>query len=113
MDPRLVLENEAIRLRSEGKVAEEIAKLNELLALDADFVRAHLQLAVAYTKSGDHAQAVEHAEKACQLEPSDAFNFTSLSVTYQRAYAGTMDTSFITKAEHAMDLARRIREHAS
>ncbi|MCA9107002.1 MAG: hypothetical protein KDA83_16395 [Planctomycetales bacterium] len=112
MSEVLTLENEAIKLRSEGKTTEEIETLNKLLAVDPNFVRAHLQLAVACLKVAEFERAVEHAEKACKLEPEDPFNFTSLSVTYQRVYAGTNDTSFIQKAEHAMDLARRIQSQA-
>lgn len=102
-------ENQAVAFRAAGKTAEEIESLNKILELDPNFVRAHLALSMAYIKAQEYAKAAEHAEKACQLEPNDPFNFTALSVTYQRVFAGTQDTSFITKAEQARDLAQRIR----
>ena len=103
------LESQAEKFRSEGKVSEEIEALNKIVAEDETFVRAHLALAVAYYKAQDFDASVRHAERACQLEPDDAFNYTALSVTYQRAYAGTNDTTYIEKAESARDLAHQVR----
>jgi hypothetical protein len=55
-----------------------------------------------------HELAIKHAEEACRLEPNDSFNFTVLSVTYQRAWAGTQDQRYITMAEDAMARSRMI-----
>ena len=87
-----------------------IAGLNEIVAEDESFVLAHLALARVYTKTGQHDLAVTHGEKACELEPQDSFNFTALSVTYQRAWAGTQDQQFITKAEDAMAKAQMLSQ---
>ena len=76
---------------------------------DDQFVLAHLALARVYTKLGRHDVAVQHGEKACELEPNDPFNFTAMSVTYQRAWAGTQDQQFITKAEDAMARAQMLQ----
>jgi tetratricopeptide (TPR) repeat protein len=103
------IESQAELHRAEGKVTEEIACWNEILTADESFVRAHLGLAVAYYKAQDFEASVRHAERACQLEPDDAFNYTALSVTYQRAFAGTNDPSYIQKAENARDLAHQVR----
>lgn len=94
----LALEKEADQLKNDGKNEEAIAKLNEILKLDENFVRAHLALAVLYHKTEVHDQSVAHAEKAYQLEPDD-FNAAALSVTYQRAFEGTRDPIYIQKAE--------------
>lgn len=100
MSPELLaLENEAEKLKGEGKNDEAIAKIHEALAIDENFVRAHLALAVLYHKTEDHVKSVEHAEKAFQLEPDDPFNAAALSVTYQRAFEGTRDPIYIQKAE--------------
>lgn len=88
---------------------EAIEGLIQLVDDQPDFVLAHLALARVYTKTGQHAEAIQHAEKACELEPSDGFNFTALSVTYQRAWAGTGDQSFIQKAEDAMARAQTMQ----
>lgn len=95
------LETEAGRLRTEGKHAEAVEKLEEALAIDPGFVRAHLALAVTYHQMKEYEKSVEHGEKACEVEPNDPFNFTALSVTYQRAFAGTNDPKFIQLAEEA------------
>ena len=87
---------------------EAIAGLTSIVDEDAAFVLAHLALARVYTKTGQHDLAIQHAEKACELEPTDSFNFTALSVTYQRAWAGTEDQQYITKAEEAMAKAQAI-----
>ena len=94
----LALEKEADQLKNDGKNDEAIAKLIEILAMDENFVRAHLALAVLYHKTAVHDKSVAHAEKAYQLEPDD-FNAAALSVTYQRAFEGTRDPIYIEKAE--------------
>lgn len=95
------METEAGRLRAEGKNAEAAEVLNKVLESDPTFVRAHLALAVTYHAMGDYEKSIQHGEKACELEPSDPFNFTALSVTYRRAFAGTNDPKYITLAEEA------------
>lgn len=85
---------------------DAIVGLTKIVEQDDSFVLAHLALARVYTKTGQHAEAIAHGEKACELEPNDAFNFTALSVTYQRAWAGTQEQKYIQLAEDAMARAR-------
>ena len=96
------------KLIDEEKFEEAIAGLNEIVAEDESFVLAHLALGRVYTKTEQHDLAIKHSEKACELEPNDAFNFTALSVTYQRAWAGTEDQQYIAKAEEAMAKAHAV-----
>ena len=91
------------------KYTEAIEGLERIVAMDETFVLAHLALARVYTKTGQHELAVKHGEKACELEPTDPFNFTALSVTYQRAWAGTQQHEFIRKAEDAMARAQMLQ----
>ncbi|TWU41039.1 tetratricopeptide repeat protein [Novipirellula artificiosorum] len=100
--------NEVEKLIDGEKFEEAIAGLNEIVGEDETFVLGHLALARVYTKTGQHDLAIKHGEKACELEPEDAFNFTALSVTYQRAWAGTQDQQYITAAEDAMGRARML-----
>ncbi|PHS12903.1 MAG: scaffolding protein [Blastopirellula sp.] len=93
--------NEADKLKDAGQLDEAVAKFKEALAIDENNVLTHLALSVCYGKLAQHALSVEHAEKACELEPTDPFNFTALSVTYQRAFEGTRDEIYIQKAEEA------------
>ncbi|ADB16650.1 Tetratricopeptide domain protein [Pirellula staleyi DSM 6068] len=87
--------------KREGKILEAIDKYKELLAQDDSHVLSHLTLAVLYGKVGQHELAVKHGERACELEPTDKFNFTALSTTYQKAFEATQDRAFIFKAEEA------------
>lgn len=103
------LYNEADRLKNDGKYEEAIVKLNELLQLDESYVLAHLALAVVYGKVNKHEDSIRHGQRACELEPDDPFNFTSLSVTCQRAYEGTQNPQLIQMAEDAMARARTIQ----
>ncbi len=91
----------AEKLKDAGNNPEAIAKLNEVLAIDEAHVLSHLALGVLYGKVGQHDLAVKHAERATQLEPTDKYNFTVLSVVYQRAWAATQDHKYIQLAEEA------------
>ena len=95
----LYKEHEA--LKREGKLEEAAAKLQEGLAVDDKHVLSHLALAVLLGKLGKHEAAVQHAEAAVQIEPTDTFNWTALSATYQRAFEGTQDRQYIFRAEDA------------
>lgn len=100
--------NQAEQLKDQGKYDEALVLLNEILAEDANHVLTHLTLGRIYTLMGKFDLAVKHGQTACELEPNEPFNFTALSVTYQRVYAGTNDTSFIQLAEDAMAESRRL-----
>jgi tetratricopeptide (TPR) repeat protein len=89
------------KLKAQGNYDEALAKLSQSLELDPNFVDAHLALAVLYGRMNRHEDAVRHGELACQLAPNEPFNFTALSVTYQRAWQGTGDNAYIHKAEDA------------
>ncbi len=102
------LYDEADQLKDAGDLEGAVAKLNEAIAMDETYALAHTALSVVLQRLGKHAEAVEHSQRACELEPKDAFSYTALSVTYQRAYAGTNDTSYIRLAEEAMDRSRQI-----
>ncbi len=78
-----------------------IKKYEELLAADSTHVIGHMTLAVLYGKVGKHREAIEHGERACQLEPDEVFNYSALSTTYQRAFEATQDRQYIFKAEEA------------
>ncbi|WP_153558959.1 tetratricopeptide repeat protein [Roseimaritima sediminicola] len=100
--------NEVEKLIDAEQYEEAIPRLKEIVQQDDSFVLAHLALARVYTKTGQHVEAIEHGQKACELEPNDAFNFTAMSVTYQRAWAGTQDQRYIQLAEDAMAQARML-----
>ena len=60
-------------------------------------------------KAGNHAEAIRHSERACELEPNEVFNYTALSVTFQKAFEGTQDRTFIYKAEEAKTKAHELQ----
>jgi Flp pilus assembly protein TadD len=98
------LYDEADKLKDAGQLEEAAAKLNELLETAPDYALAHSALAVIYTRLRKHDEAVKHALRTSELEPNDAFSFTALSVTFQRA-------GKIPEAEDAMARARTIQGH--
>ncbi|MEM9645602.1 MAG: tetratricopeptide repeat protein [Planctomycetota bacterium] len=101
--------NDVEKLIDDEKFEDAIAGLQEIISEDDTFVLGHLALARVYTKTGQHGEAIEHGEKACELEPQESFNFTALSVTYQRAWAGTQEQVYIQKAEDAMAKAQMLQ----
>lgn len=103
------LYNEAEKLKDSGKFAEAIAKLEEILASNANHALAHLSLAVLCGKVGRHEAGVEHARRACELEPGESINFATLSVVCQRAWAGTQNQAYIRLAEDARDRANMLQ----
>ena len=68
-----------------------------------------MALAVLYGKMGEHEKAIEHGKRTCELEPEDAFSFTAMSVTYQRAWQGTQNAEYIRLAEAAMAQAQMLQ----
>lgn len=104
--------NDVEKLIDDEKFEDAIEGLKAIIEQDDSFVLGHLALARVYTKTGQHAEAISHGEKACELEPSDPFNFTAMSVTYQRAWAGTQDQQYIAKAEDAMAKAQMLQSQA-
>ncbi len=95
---------EAEKLKDSGQNQPAVDKLQELLAHDEKYVLAHAALAVLYTRLKQHDLAIKHASTVCQLEPNDPFNYSALSVTYQRA-------GKIPEAEDAMARARMMQGH--
>jgi Flp pilus assembly protein TadD len=106
MPDSVQLYDEADRLKAEGNLEGAVEKLTEALALDDTYALAHSALAVALQKLGRHDEAIAHASRVTELEPTDPFSFTALSVTYQRAFAGTQNMAFIRLAEEAMEKSR-------
>jgi len=103
------LQKESDQLKEEGKLDEAIAKRNEILAIDASHVLSHLALAVLLGRVNQHDKAIEHGIKACEIEPTEGFNFTALSVTYVRAFQATQMEAYKVKAEDAMAQAQMIQ----
>jgi predicted Zn-dependent protease len=89
------------QLRREGKAAEAIGVLEEVLKLDDSHVLAHMTIARLLCKVNRPLEAVPHSEHACVLEPNEVFNWTALSETYQKAFETTQDRMYILKAEDA------------
>jgi tetratricopeptide (TPR) repeat protein len=108
MNPIVEKTNAAEKLKDEGKLDEAIALLQEILEEEPGHVLTHLTLGRIFTLQGKFEDAVKHGQKACELEPKEAFNFTALSVTYQRVFAGTQDHKYIQLAEDAMAESRRL-----
>ena len=108
MSDVVTLYDEATRLKNEGRLDDAIAKLKEAIAVDDTYALAHSALAVVLQRQGQHEEAIVHAGRVCELEPKDPFSFTALSVTYQRAFAGTQNLGYIRLAEEAMERSRQL-----
>jgi Flp pilus assembly protein TadD len=94
------LYDEAINLQQAGNLEEAVSKLESLVVEHPDFGLAHAGLSAFYSKQSRHAEAVEHAQKVCELEPDDPFSYMAMSLVCQRA-------GMIPEAEQAMALSMR------
>lgn len=101
--------SEAEKLMDDEKLDAAAEKLSAILAEDGTFVLGHLALSRCCTKLGRHLEAIEHSKRACELEPNEAFNYTAMSIAYQRAWAGTGEQKYIQLAEDARDAAHRVQ----
>jgi tetratricopeptide (TPR) repeat protein len=97
------------QLKRDGNYEAAIGKLEELLKQDEKHVLAHLALSVLYPKLEKYDLAVQHAEKAVEIEPEDTFNWTALSTTYQKAFEATRDRQYIFRAEDAKQRAAQMQ----
>jgi tetratricopeptide (TPR) repeat protein len=100
----------ADKLKAEGKLDDAVAKLEEALSTDDNYALAHSALAVVLQRLGRHEEAIQHAVRVTELEPGDPFSYTALSVTYQRAFAGTNQMGYIRLAEDAMERSRQLSQ---
>lgn len=106
------LYDEADQLKNDGDLDGAAAKLAEALEIEDTYALGHSAMAVVQQKRGEHEKAIEHAKRVTELEPGDAFSFTALSVTYQRAWQGTQNNDYIQLAEDAMAKSRMVESGA-
>lgn len=89
----------AEQLKAAGDLAAAVAALEAVVADHPDYALAHSALAAWCTRLERHADAVRHARRVCELEPSDPFSYTALSVACQRG-------GWIQEAEDALARSR-------
>jgi Flp pilus assembly protein TadD len=94
------LYDEAINLQQAGNLDEAVAKMEALAVEYPDYGLAHAGLSAFYSKQGRHAEAVEHAQKVCDLDADDPFSYMAMSIVCQRA-------GMLAEAEQAMALSMR------
>lgn len=90
--------DEAIGLKEAGNLDAAVEKLEALTGEAPDYALAHAGLSACYSKLNRHDEAIEHAQKVCDLEPDDPFSFMAMSLICQKA-------GKIAEAEQAMSQA--------
>lgn len=96
------LYDEAIALNESGNLEAAIKTLEDLVQQSPNDALAHGTLSVYYSRQQRFDEAVEHAQRVCELEPDDPFSFIAKSLICQKA--GRMGD-----AEEAMMSARRLQ----
>jgi len=90
-----------LKLFGQDRHAEAIEEYKQALELSPDWTEAMHALATAYSKLGRQDEAIEVVQRIIELEPEDAFAYTSLSIFLQRK-------GLIPEAEQAAAKARMI-----
>jgi Flp pilus assembly protein TadD len=102
----------AIAVQQTGDIEGAIAKLQQLVAENADYPLAHAALSVFYGKQKRYDEAIQHAEKVCQLEPEDPFSFVAMSLICQQAGRIGDAERALMQARQAQVLARQSQNPA-
>lgn len=89
-------------LKNAGDLAGAVTALETVVADHPDFALAHSALAAWCTRLERHEEAVRHARRVCELEPSDPFSYTALSVACMRG-------GRIAEAEEALARSRMLQ----
>ena len=100
--------NAAEKLKDAGELEKAAELVEQLLVDDPDYVLGHMMLGKIYVDLGKYDQAIQHNQRAVELEPNEALNHSALSVSYQRAWEGTRDPRYIQMAEDAMARSNRL-----
>ena len=89
----------AEKLKDDGDLAGAVTAMEALVADEPDYALAYSALGAWCTRLERHTEAVQHARRACELEPNDPFSYTALSVACMRA-------GMIPEAEDALARSR-------
>lgn len=73
-----------LKLFGDQKHTEAIAEYQKALELKPDWTDAMHALATSQSKLGDQDKAIETVNRIIELEPNDAFAYTSLSIFLMR-----------------------------
>ena len=76
--------DEAVALQQQGNMEEAVGKLQGLAEEEPDYALAHAALSVFFSKLEKYDEAIEHAQKVCDLEPHDPFSFVAMSLICQK-----------------------------
>jgi tetratricopeptide (TPR) repeat protein len=90
-----------LKLFGNEKHAEAIEEYKKALELSPDWLDAMHAMATSQSKLGRHDEAIATVLRIIELDPEDAFAYTSLSIFYQRK-------GLIPEAESAAAKARMI-----
>lgn len=89
-------------LKNAGQLADAVRLMESVIADFPDFALAHSALAAWCTRLERHDDAVRHARRVVELEPSDPFSYTALSVACMRG-------GKIAEAEDALARSRALQ----
>jgi Flp pilus assembly protein TadD len=89
-------------VKNAGDLAAAVQALEAVVADHPDFALAHSALAAWCTRLERHEEAIRHARRVCELEPTDAFSYTALSVACMRG-------GRIAEAEDALARSRMLQ----
>ncbi len=84
MADKEALYDEGLDLAFDGRFDEAIVKYQQALAIDPDYADAVHALAMAFAELEKLDEAIEWANRLCDLTPNDILAHTSLSTFYQR-----------------------------
>jgi tetratricopeptide (TPR) repeat protein len=103
----------ASALKNEGKTAEAICRMTAAAELSPEIYQVQYNLGVLYTETNSWPEAIQHLEKAVEINPKEPNGFYTLGYAYESlgdVFSTAVNSPLPTEPEKKEELPEIIRE---